>query len=119
MLNSPSAGIPWYVSVRPSVENGVEYLGVYLSYNNIIDNDDRWSVVATFELRLLNESSNSGDVVKINKDRVFKKPEEFTGWGWRKFVTVAQLRSGSFIQDDTIKIRAHLSTESFERIRDY
>ena len=115
---SPSAGIPWFLSARPSVENGVEYLGVYLNYNNIID--DRWSVVATYELRLLSSNSGPvcGDVVKIGKDRTFKKPDSGIGWGWPMFITVDKLRSGSFIQDDTIKIRAHLSTKRFERIRD-
>ena len=99
----------------------MEYLGVYLSYNNIIDDEDRWSIVATFELRLLSSNSGPicGDVVRLAKDRVFKNPDEFAGWGWSWFITVDELRSGSFIQDDTIKILAHLSTESFERIRDY
>ena len=99
----------------------MEYLCVYLSNNNnIIDDEDRWSIVVTFELRLLSSNSGPvcGDVVRIDKDRVFKKSDEIAGWGWLRFITVDELRSGSFIQDDTIKIRAHMSTKRFERIRD-
>ena len=94
----------------------MKYLGVFLGCN-IIDKD-RWSVRATYELRLL--SSTPGcDVVEIDKDRIFKNHHPGTEWGWPMFITVDKLRSGSFIQGDTIKIRAHLSTKSFERVRDY
>ena len=92
----------------------MEYLGIYLSYS-IIDNHN-WSLVVTYELRLLNSGPVGVDVVRINSDRQFKKPDSFTGWGFKKFITVDQLRAGSFIQNDTIKIRAHLSTKSFERM---
>ena len=108
------AGIPWYLSVRRNLVDGVEYLGIYLSYS-IIDNHN-WSLVVTYELRLLNSGPVGVDVVRINSDRQFKKPDSFTGWGFKKFITVDQLRAGSFIQNDTIKIRAHLSTKSFERM---
>ena len=115
---SPSAGIPWFLSARPSVKDGVEYLGVYLYPNNIIDKDT-WSIVITYEFRLLSSNSDPvGDVVKIGKDQQFKNSDSRNGWGW-KFITVDELRSGSFIQEDTIKIRAHLSTKRFERIADF
>ena len=99
--------------------NGKEFLDVYLHYNNIIDKEDRWSVVATYELRLLSSNSGlavGGDVVKIIKDWEFKCPH-FSGLGWEQFISVDELRSGSFIQNDTIKLQIQLSTKNFKRIR--
>ena len=96
----------------------MEYLKLILHHsNNIID---RWSVMATFELRLLSSGSALfGDVVVRKKDHVFEKPGEFIGYGWNKFISVDKLRAGSYIQNDTIRIRIHLSTRNFERIAEF
>ena len=81
----------------------------------------RWRVVTTFEIRLL--SSNSGavcDVIRICKDQEFKNSSNSPkyGWGCPEFITVDQLRSGSFIQEDAIKLQVHLTINSFERLTD-
>ena len=83
-------------------------------HNSLIDKD-HWTATATVEIRLLSSSPLGGDVVRINKDCVFMKPNAFTSCGWNKFITIDKLRSGPFIQNDTIKIRAHLTVHSFER----
>ena len=80
---------------------------------------DSWQIVATFELRLLSSRSTDDDEVKICKDRVFKKPSSHNGCGWPKCIPVRRLRSGWFIQDDTIKLRAHLTIQSLERLTNY
>ena len=76
-------------------------------------------VVAMYEVRLLSSGGVGSDLVKISDDIVFKNPDEFTGRGWRKFVSVKELRSGSFIQDDTIKLRVQLTTKNCKRIADF
>lgn len=106
--------MPWFLSAYRHVENETNYLSVYLHYQNIIE-EDQWSVVGTFEVRLLGPIN--GDFVKTLKDKLFKKPDNFTSWGFRKFITMDNLRSSSFIQDDAIKIRVHLTTKNFERFR--
>ena len=112
-------GIRWYLFASVAEEaDGVEYLGLILHHsNNIID---RWSVMATIELRLLSVDSDLfGDVVVRKKDHVFEKPGEFIGYGWNKFISVDKLCTGSYIQNDTIQIRIHLSTKNFERIAEF
>ena len=107
----------WHLNPRPLVKDGVNYLAVYLHCTTDLD---RWRVLATYEVRLLSSSSAAGsDSVMTAKDDVFKKPSEYTGYGRHKFITVDELRSGSFIQDDTIKFRVQLSTKNFERFADF
>ena len=106
----------WHLKARPLVEDGVNNLSVYLHCTSDLD---RWSVVTTYEVRLLSSSSDvvGSDVVRSTKDDVFKNHEP--SWGWKRFITVDDLRSGSFIEDDTIKFRVHLTTKNFERIADF
>ena len=105
----------WYLNAHPLVQDGVSYLAVFLYCTSDLD---RWSVVTTYEVRLLSSSSSSGavgsDVIGTFKDCVFKKPNLVTGWGRNRFITLDKLRSGSFIQDDTIKFRVHLTTKKRE-----
>ena len=115
MPNSSSAGIPWFLNIYRKLVDEVEHLGVYLSYNSAIDQN--WSIVTAYELQLLSsDPSVCDDVVRIEKNREFKWSYSASGWGWPKFITVDKLRAGSFIQNDTIKIKGHLSSKSFERI---
>ena len=108
----------WHLNACPLVKDEVNYLAVYLHCTSDLD---RWSVVTTYEVRLLSSSSDvvGSDVVESAKDHVFKKPDKFTGWGWPKFITLDKLRSGSYIKDDTIKLRVHLTSKNFERIADF
>ena len=105
--------MPWSIDVRFLVDEGVKCMGVYL-YNDM-SVEGSWSVVAAYELRLL--SSNPGQVddeVGSEEDEEFNHEEN--NWGWPVFITLDELRAGSFIENDTIKIRAHLTVKSFERI---
>ena len=79
-----------------------------------------WRLVATFEIRLLSSSSSNSsfDVIRTCKDHRFKNPNIYTGWGFYKFITTDNLRSGSFIQDDAIKLHARLTITSLERLND-
>ena len=85
----------------------MEHLAVYLYHTDNIYNR---GIGVTFVLRLLGSNPSLGDdeVRKIS-DYKFR----FSGFGprWPMFITVDRLRAGSFIQDDTIKIRVYLSTE--------
>ena len=74
--------------------------------------------MATFEVRILNLTNRSLDVLGIRNDHVFKKPCKFIGYGWEKFITTDKLRSGSYIEKDTIFIQVHMSTKNFENIAD-
>lgn len=105
----------WYLEVRRSIKNEGR-LGVFLYYHS--PDLDRWSVATTYEVRLLSSGAIESDLVRTIKDYVFKKDREFFGYGWPKFITFDELSSGSFIQDDTIKFRVHLTTKNFERIVD-
>ena len=89
-------------------------MGVYL-FNDMSVEECRWSVVAASELRLLSSSPGQiDDEIGTLKDEEFNN--DVTSWGWENFITLYKLRAGSFIQNDTIKIRAHLTVKSFERI---
>ena len=55
-------------------------------------------------------------MVATAKDRPFKSSDPLPSWGWPRFISVDRLRTGSFIQNDTIKIQVHLTVKSFERI---
>ena len=78
-----------------------------------------WRLVATFEIRLLSSNSGEvGDVIRTHKDKEFKNPKKYNGWGFCDFIKVDQLRSGSFIQNDTIKLQARLTINSLERFSD-
>lgn len=91
----------------------MDYLSVFLHYN-YIPNKGRWSIEGTFELRLLSSDPAGGDLIRTMNDKVFKNPGPPTDHGWRTFITMDKLRSGSFIQDDKIKIRVHLTTNNFK-----
>ena len=116
--NSPSPGISWYLLAKLFVSE-TEYLEVSLAYNRTVE-QVRWSAVITSEVRLL--SSDSGavchDVIKTSKNLEFMNPDEFDGRSWREFITIDKLRSGSFIQEDAIKLRAHLTIKSLETFTD-
>ena len=90
-------------------------MAVYLNRKNDLD---RWSVVTTYEVRLLSSAAES-DRKETIEDYVFKNPSKSTGYGWPEFIALDELRSGSFIKDDTIKFRVHLTTKNFERIADF
>ena len=93
----------------------MEHLAVFLHRGFSLD---RWSVVTTYKVRLLS-SDEENDRVSTIEDHVFKIPSKSAGYGWRKFIAVDKLRSGSFIEDDTIKFRVHLSTKNLERFVDF
>ena len=113
----PSAGMPWYLAACRYIESGVNYLGVYL-YIYRQSSADSLSVVTDFEIRLLSSNPGPvGDLVLTGKDLAFANSNRgWEGWGWVRFITVEKLRAGSFIENDTIKLRVHLTTKSFERI---
>lgn len=90
-----------------------KYLSVYLYCNNNLIKEDEWSVVGTLEVRLL--GAVGGDLVRTLKDKIFNSDSM---WGWKEFISMDKLHSDSFIQDDTIKIRVHLTTKKFERSYD-
>lgn len=103
-------GIPWYVKACVEVKEGVDYVGVYLYHKSII----YWSVVATFEIRLLCSDPLGNSTFVVSRDLEFKNPDKFKAWGYSKFISVDKLRSGSFIQNDTVKIQVQISTKSFK-----
>ena len=118
MLNSlnPSAGIPWFLYTDHNQVDGVDYLAVSLHHRSPIDHN-YCSVVATFEIRLLSSDGAHNDVFGVGTNAVFTKTNSnAAGLGWSRFIAVDKLRAGSFIQNDTIKIRAQLSDISFEKI---
>ena len=86
-------------------------MGVYLC-NDMSVEECRWSVVAAFELRLLSPGQVDDEIGTL-RDQEFN--HEMTDWGWNDFITLDELRAGSFIENDTIKIRAHLKVKSFEK----
>ena len=120
LLNS-FAGIPWFLSVRINEIDGIKYLSIYIHHDNRL-HKNHWIVVATFELRLLKICSKTdkvcGDVVMVGEDRTFVNSNQSNGVGCQKFIPVEKLRSDSFIQKDTIKIRCYLSIKGFEKITD-
>ena len=117
--NSPSLGIAWFLHARLHVASKAEYLHVGLYYDQAIERSG-WHVMATFKIRLL--SLNSGaycyDVIRVSKNQEFKNPNTANGLGWINFITIDELRNYSFIQDDTIKLRVHLTITSIERFTD-
>ena len=101
---SPSAGLPWALSVeRRSFKEG--HLAVFLHLSFI--DSFTWSVATTYEIRLLNSNPGCGDVVKT-EFHIFRSHNDLRCYGWSNFITMNRLRTGSFIQDDTIKLRVHL-----------
>ena len=110
--------MPWSIDVSFRIEDGVKCMAVYLYNDMSTDEEGSWNVVTAFELRLL--SSNSGQVddqVATAKNKEFS-PDQIS-WGWQNFITVDKLRAGSFIENDMIKIRAHLTVKSFEKINEW
>lgn len=62
--------------------------------------------MATFEVRILNLIHHLLDFA-AKKDHVFKDTES-NGYGWERYITAEELRSGSFIEKDTILIQVFL-----------
>lgn len=104
----------------------MEHLGAFIHRKSITKDD--WSVVASYELRLLNcfESNPvatffdtlsglpifTDDVVRFSNAITFNG----CGWGLTSFITVKELRANSFIRDDTIKFQVKVSVKSSEKI---
>lgn len=109
--------MPWYLSVCFDLVGKATYLSVYLFQNNVIDKKDTWAISTDYEIRLLNTIPVPGgyDVVRFAKDKEFKKSEARSGWGFRDLISLEKLLSGSFIQNDTIRIRIRLATKNFRR----
>lgn len=91
----------------------MDHIGVELFHNSIFDNRS-WSALTSFEIRLLSVDP-ACDVVEKFEHKQFKKSDSSTGCGSSKFVSIEQLRSGSFIQDDSIQVRVHLTIQELER----
>ena len=89
-------------------------MGVHLSYDKNPNDKERWKIVATFELRLLSLKSGS-DVFEQFVNADFNHPANVTAWEEPSFISIDRLRSGSFIKQDTIRIRVHLKIESFQK----
>ena len=99
-----AGGLAWILEFAKKVEGQDRFLSIFLRASNCGGENRRWSVNVIFRLSLLNQSGGQNCSLEYTKDFSTALP----AWGWQKFISTNQLRTGGFIKSNKIKVHVSL-----------
>lgn len=105
--------LAWKLHFRSSIVSGEEFLSVFLYAKNYADASQNWSVKATYDVSIVNQSGGQKCSNSSTQDFATKG---FLGWGLSEFISIEDLRTGGYIKNDKIIVRVHLEVGEVVRI---
>ena len=97
-----AGNLAWCVEFGTKVEGEDRFLSIFLHAKSYAGG--KWSINAVQELSVLSQSGGQDSSLKCTND--FSTDNQ--GWGFPKFISASKLRTGGYIKDNKINVRAHL-----------
>ena len=95
--------LAWYFCLKTKVIDGDKFISIFLYPKDCAGGV--WSIEVNYDVLLLSESGGHKKEFDI-KHNFTSNP--IIGWGLPKFISITDLRAGGCINDNKIKIIAHL-----------
>eukprot|EP00538_Stauroneis_constricta_P006116 CAMPEP_0119564048 /NCGR_PEP_ID=MMETSP1352-20130426/25594_1 /TAXON_ID=265584 /ORGANISM="Stauroneis constricta, Strain CCMP1120" /LENGTH=1722 /DNA_ID=CAMNT_0007612753 /DNA_START=249 /DNA_END=5417 /DNA_ORIENTATION=- len=88
------------------------HLSLFLQVADADDLPFGWKKAVSYVLTLEHPSGNNLSYAKRNPDKTFKLCPKAIDWGWSQFITSDRIQQESFIQDDSLTVRACVTVKS-------